>query len=77
MPFTIEGHGYGFGTFEPESRPNVLRVFIGETPDLPIDEEVWVIEADMDDMETEYIGVVAAGGDVRPAPSTCFTSPSR
>jgi uncharacterized protein (TIGR00299 family) protein len=59
IPFTIEGLGYGFGTFEPKSRPNVLRVFIGEAPDLPIDEEVWVIEADMDDMESEYVGAVA------------------
>ena len=58
MPFRIIGHGYGFGTFE-TTKPNVLRVFIGEAEDAVIDEEVWVIEADMDDMETEYIGAVA------------------
>jgi hypothetical protein len=58
MAFRIVGHGYGFGTFE-TTRPNVLRVFIGEAEDAVIDEEVWVIEADMDDMETEYIGAVA------------------
>jgi len=58
IPFKIIGQGYGFGTFE-TAKPNVLRVFIGEAEDAVIDEEVWVIEADMDDMETEYIGAVA------------------
>ncbi len=58
VPFTVLAHGCGFGTYETE-RPNVLRVFIGETGDAAADEEVWVIEADMDDMETEYMGAVA------------------
>ncbi|MGA3174115.1 MAG: nickel pincer cofactor biosynthesis protein LarC [Syntrophorhabdales bacterium] len=58
IPFTILRHGCGFGTFETE-RPNVLRVFVGETGETVLDEEVWVIEADMDDMETEYMGAVA------------------
>jgi uncharacterized protein (TIGR00299 family) protein len=58
IPFRVTGHGYGFGTFE-TTRPNVLRVFIGEAANEVVDEEVWVIEADMDDMETEYIGAVA------------------
>jgi pyridinium-3,5-bisthiocarboxylic acid mononucleotide nickel chelatase len=58
IPFRLTGHGYGFGTFE-TTRPNVLRVFIGEAANEVADEEVWVIEADMDDMETEYIGAVA------------------
>ncbi len=59
MPFKIVHQGYGFGTFEAATRPNVLRVFIGEAVSGAIDEEVWVIEADMDDMETEYLGAVA------------------
>jgi hypothetical protein len=58
VPFTILRHGCGFGTYETE-RPNVLRVFIGEAIDAAADEEVWLIEADMDDMETEYMGAVA------------------
>ena len=58
IPFRVVGHGYGFGTYE-TTRPNVLRVFLGETDDAPVDEEVWVIEADVDDMETEYMGAVA------------------
>ncbi len=57
-PFRITRTGCGFGTFETE-RPNVLRVFVGETDSPGLDEEVWVMEADMDDMESEYIGAVA------------------
>ena len=56
--FRIIRHGCGFGTFE-TARPNVLRVFIGETEGPAVDEEIWVMEADMDDMETEYMGVAA------------------
>lgn len=75
VPFRVKAHGYGFGTFE-TTRPNVLRVFIGEAAASTLaeagastgteaaastlaDEEVWVIEADMDDMETEYLGAAA------------------
>jgi uncharacterized protein (TIGR00299 family) protein len=57
-PFRIIRHGCGFGTFE-TARPNVLRVFIGETEGPAVDEEIWVMEADMDDMESEYMGVAA------------------
>ncbi len=57
-PFRVTGHGYGFGTFE-TTRPNVLRVFLGEADGPSFDEEVWVAEADMDDMEPEYLGAVA------------------
>jgi pyridinium-3,5-bisthiocarboxylic acid mononucleotide nickel chelatase len=57
-PFRVISHGYGFGTRE-TTRPNVLRVFVGESADLSIDEEVWVLEADMDDAETEYLGAIA------------------
>ena len=57
-PFRVIYHGYGFGTFE-TNRPNVLRVFVGEANDAAFDGEVWVIEADMDDMDPEYLGAVA------------------
>jgi uncharacterized protein (TIGR00299 family) protein len=56
--FKATGHGYGFGTRE-AGKPNVLRVFVGESTDPLADEEVWIIEADMDDAETEYLGAVA------------------
>lgn len=59
MPFVIIRHGYGFGTLELRTRPNVVRVFIGETRGILLHEEVWVMEADMDDIETEYIGAIA------------------
>jgi pyridinium-3,5-bisthiocarboxylic acid mononucleotide nickel chelatase len=57
LPFTIKSFGYGFGTRE-KSKPNVLRVFVGETENVPADQEAWVIEADMDDAEMEYMAVV-------------------
>ena len=56
--FTVKSYGYGFGTRE-SAVPNVLRVFVGETDDVAADEEVWGIEADMDDAEIEYMGAVA------------------
>jgi pyridinium-3,5-bisthiocarboxylic acid mononucleotide nickel chelatase len=58
ISFTVASYGYGFGTRE-SAVPNVLRVFVGEAPDVAVDEEVWVIEADMDDAEIEYMGAVA------------------
>lgn len=50
--------GYGVGTYE-SSRPDVLRIFVGETDEPVYDQEVEVIEADLDDMEMEYMGAVA------------------
>ncbi len=49
--------GYGVGTYQ-SARPDVLRIFIGETEGPAYDEEVWVVECDLDDMETEYLGAV-------------------
>ncbi len=59
IPFIVTRHGYGFGTIELKTRPNVVRVFIGETRESLLHEEVWVMEADMDDVEIEYIGAIA------------------
>ncbi len=50
--------GYGVGTYK-SSRPDVLRIFTGETDEPAYDHEVKVIEADIDDMEMEYMGAVA------------------
>ena len=58
VPFTLRSHGCGFGTFE-TTRANVLRVFIGESTEAFGDEIVWMMEADMDDMETEYMAAAA------------------
>lgn len=49
--------GYGLGTY-PSSRPDVLRIFIGETDAPYYDEEVLIIETDIDDMEMEYLSAV-------------------
>ena len=49
--------GYGLGTY-PSSRPDVLRIFVGETGDVGFEEEVLMIEADIDDMEMEFLGAV-------------------
>lgn len=57
-PFSPEKIGYGVGTYQ-SARPDVLRIFIGETGDPTYDQEVWVVECDLDDMETEYLGAVA------------------
>ncbi len=56
--FSLMHAGVGFGTYETD-RPNVLRVFVGTVNRPDAREEVWVIEADMDDVEMEYMGAVA------------------
>jgi uncharacterized protein (TIGR00299 family) protein len=57
-PFSIGKIGHGVGTYVSE-RPDVLRIFIGETEEPLYDEEIWLIEADIDDMNMEYTGAVA------------------
>ena len=56
-PFIVEKTGYGVGTYK-TSRPDALRLFLGTTGEASSDETVWVIECDLDDMETEYMGAV-------------------
>lgn len=63
-PFKTLHLGHGVGTYK-SSRPDVLRLFVGEAGEPSYDEEVWVIETDLDDMEMEYMGAVA--GRIRAA----------
>lgn len=56
--FTIEKIGYGLGSYESE-RPDALRIFIGTSEDPSHEEEVWLLEVDLDDMDMEYLGAVA------------------
>jgi pyridinium-3,5-bisthiocarboxylic acid mononucleotide nickel chelatase len=56
--FAIEKIGYGMGSYESE-KPDAVRIFMGTSDDPSHDEEVWLIEVDLDDMEMEYIGAVA------------------
>lgn len=57
-PFTIEKIGYGIGSYNTE-KPDVLRIFIGKSDEPIYDEEIWVIESDIDDMDMEYVGAIA------------------
>lgn len=57
-PFTPERIGYGMGTYS-SARPDALRIFIGTSETLAIDEDVFIIECDLDDTDPEYIGVIA------------------
>jgi uncharacterized protein (TIGR00299 family) protein len=55
----IESTGYGAGTREYESFPNVLRVMIGEARIQPIpDEQLWMIETNLDDVSPQITGYV-------------------
>jgi pyridinium-3,5-bisthiocarboxylic acid mononucleotide nickel chelatase len=57
-PARFDRIGYGVGTYKTD-KPDVLRIFVGKTDEMPFEEDVWVIETDMDDAEMEYIGAVA------------------
>jgi len=57
-PFTIEKIGYGVGSYTTD-KPDVARIFIGKSDEPDYDEDVWVIESDMDDMDMEYVGLIA------------------
>ncbi|MGQ9733219.1 MAG: nickel pincer cofactor biosynthesis protein LarC [Candidatus Zipacnadales bacterium] len=55
-PMTIEAVGYGAGTNEWPTVPNILRLFLGETTDEEAAEarEVVLLEANIDDMPAEH-----------------------
>lgn len=57
-PMSVEKTGCGAGTYK-STRPDILRIFIGECDEYGDEDEVYIIETDMDDMEMEYIGAVA------------------
>jgi uncharacterized protein (TIGR00299 family) protein len=56
--FTMEKIGYGLGSYDSET-PDALRIFIGTREDPSHEEEVWLLEVDLDDMDMEYLGAVA------------------
>jgi pyridinium-3,5-bisthiocarboxylic acid mononucleotide nickel chelatase len=58
-PIKVRHIGYGLGSYTKTEKPDALRIFIGETVSPSSDEEVYVIEADLDDMEAEYLGACA------------------
>jgi uncharacterized protein (TIGR00299 family) protein len=56
--FTMAKIGHGLGSYESET-PDALRIFIGTSEDPSHEEEVWLLEVDLDDMDMEYLGTVA------------------
>ncbi len=63
-PMTVERVGYGAGDRDDPSTPNVLRVFIGESAETPLEasrsesDRVVVVECEIDDMNPQIFGVV-------------------
>lgn len=58
---TVEKTGYGAGTRDIPGRPNVLRVFIGQTDSAPgTQESIMVMEATIDDMNPELFPPVVS-----------------
>ncbi|OPY64831.1 MAG: hypothetical protein A4E63_03258 [Syntrophorhabdus sp. PtaU1.Bin050] len=55
--FAIKSIGYGMGSYDSE-KPDVLRIFVGHSDDPSHEEEVWLVEVDIDDMQMEYVGAV-------------------
>jgi uncharacterized protein (TIGR00299 family) protein len=73
-PMTIEKIGYGAGTRDLESQPNLLRLLVGQATDDRTGEQVWTLETNLDDTTGELIGhacekLLAAGAlDVTATP---------
>jgi uncharacterized protein (TIGR00299 family) protein len=57
-PMRISATGYGAGDKDFKGRPNLLRVLIGEMTAAPEATEVYVIEANVDDMSPQWAGYV-------------------
>ncbi len=61
-PLAIERVGYGLGTREHQSRPNVLRAVLGEASAAPVSVHDWdtdavtVVETNLDDISAELLG---------------------
>ena len=56
---TTDVTGYGAGTRQYENFPNVLRVMLGQTEaSATIDERLWMIETNIDDMSPQLLGHV-------------------
>jgi uncharacterized protein (TIGR00299 family) protein len=53
---TIERIGYGAGQKNLEQQANLLRLFVGESSDLPAADQIWVLETNLDDTSGEVVG---------------------
>lgn len=54
-PLTLERIGYGAGTDDPPTRPNVLRVLLGSLAEAPAGGEVVLLETNLDDLLPELV----------------------
>lgn len=57
-PMRVEAIGYGAGTRDLQSRPNLVRILVGERIDVPQawpEREVRLIEANVDDMPGQFV----------------------
>ncbi|MGB9699010.1 MAG: nickel pincer cofactor biosynthesis protein LarC [Thermodesulfobacteriota bacterium] len=52
----VEKIGYGLGKKDFPDRPNLLRLFWGEAYDLYLTDRVFILEANIDDMNPEFYG---------------------
>ncbi len=57
-PMTIQRAGYGAGDRDLDGTPNVLRVLVGDSADLPGTEQIVVLECEIDDMNPQLFGLV-------------------
>jgi len=48
--------GYGSGSKDFLSHPNILRLFVGESVEAAASDQVWVVETNLDDISGEVIG---------------------
>jgi len=58
-PMTVSAVGYGAGTADLESQPNVLRLMVGESAEqheVAHNEEIRVLEANLDDLNPQVYG---------------------
>jgi len=59
-PMSINKIGYGAGTRELESQPNILRLLVGETTEQPAGDRVFLVETNLDDSSGELLGYATA-----------------
>jgi hypothetical protein len=57
-PLRIEGTGYGAGSWELPSSPNVLRLIMGDTLSSLEEDRIVVLETNIDDMNPEFYPVL-------------------
>lgn len=51
----VNAIGYGAGTKDFKEQANLLRLFVGETQDAVLSDQVWVLETNLDDVSAEIM----------------------